>query len=226
MILQRWGIRVTMSGFVARPWPQATGRPRTGIPDCGRIFVWRDGMRESTITEPLRRADRRIELPFVRRLERGDVPRGGTLLDLCVSPDDAWLDLVDARGVPNFEPDAGEERGPFTLVMQEVFPPSHPFDDPKLAAAGLRPECRILCVGSADAFCNALLDADRDFVLNGFNWAASRDFRVVVSHKSKERRRLDTAQGNALAVVNLVAVVIVPGACLLLGLWTAFKRRK
>jgi hypothetical protein len=225
-LLQRWGIRIAMAGMIARPWPQASGAPLEGVPDCARIFVWRDGMRESTITEPLRRADRRVELPYTRGLDRGDVPRGGTLLDLLVSPDDTWRDFADARGGGNFRFDAGEERGPFTLAVQEVFPPAHPADDPKAAAAGLRPECRILCVGSADAFCNALFDANRDFVLNGFNWAASRDFRVNVSHKNQQARRLDIEHGNALAIVNLVAVVIVPGACLLLGLWTAFKRRK
>ena len=61
-----------------------------GVVECAQIFVRSDGMRPSTITDPLRRADRRVVLPYVRSLDRGEVPRGGTLIDLLVSFDDAW----------------------------------------------------------------------------------------------------------------------------------------
>jgi hypothetical protein len=226
--LQRYGIRVSMAGLIARPVPQAAGPPIQGIIECARIFVWGDGMRPSAITDPLRRADRRVQIPNTRSLERGDVPRGGTLLDLLVSFDDTWRDLPDPKNPSSYHflYDATEERGPFVLAMQEVFPPSRPPHDGAASQTGVRPECRIVCLGSGDALCNAVFDENRELLLNAFNWAASREFRVAISVKNPQVRRLDITSGSALSVVNGVAVFLLPGLCLVLGVWTAIKRRR
>jgi hypothetical protein len=227
-LMQRWGIRIAMSCLIARPWPQPAGPPLEGVVECAQIFVWSDGMRPSTITEPLRRADRRVVLPYVRSLDRGEVPRGGTLIDLLVSFEDAWRDHPDPKN-PNqfdFRFEENEERGPFTLAMQGVFPPSRPPRDGDASKTGLRPECRVVCVGSADAFCNAFFDVNRELLLNAFNWASSREFRVNVSPKNPQVRRLDITTGNSLSIVNGVAVFLLPGLCLVLGVWTAIRRRR
>jgi hypothetical protein len=226
-MLGRWGVRVNMSGIIARALPQPAGPPVEGRPECGQVFVWSDGMRVSPITDPLRRADRRVLLPFSFALERGDVPRGGTLLDLLVTLDDVWRDLPEPQNPTRFnlrfEPN--EDRGPFTLAMQEVFPPSRP-PRAAVAPAGARPESRLVCIGSADAFSNGAFDENRELLLNAFNWAASREFRVNVSHKNPQVRKLDINNGKALSIVNAVAVFLMPGACLVLGVWMAFKRRR
>lgn len=227
-LLQRYGIRIVMSGLIARPWPQAAGPPLQGLRECAQIFVWSDGMRPSTITEPLRRADRRVVLPYVRSLERGDVPRGGTLIDLLVSFDDAWRDHAapNSQTPFNFRFDANEERGPFTLAMQAVFPPTRPAREGHASQTGVRPECRIVCLASADAFCNSVFEDNRELLLNTFNWATSREFRVNVSGKNPQARRLDITTGQALSIVNSVAVFLMPGLCLVLGVWTAIRRRR
>jgi hypothetical protein len=227
-LLHRWGIRLNQTGLIARPWPQPTGKPIDGIEQCGQIFVWGEGMRLSPITEPLRRADRRMRLPFTRGLERGEVPRGGTLIDLLVSMEDSWRDLPDSQNSMrySFRIDSGEDRGPFVVAMQEVFPPSRPARVTSASPPGSRPECRLVCLGSADAFCNGAFDDNREFLLNAFNWAASREYRVSVSRKNPQVRRLDVATGKSLSIVNAVAVFLIPGLCLVLGVWTAIKRRR
>jgi hypothetical protein len=224
-LLERWGIRVSMNGLIARTVPQPAGPPLQGVPECAQIFVWSEGMRPGVITDPLRRADRRVVLPFARSLERGELPRGATLVDLLVTMDDTWRDLPDSKNQCNFLYESTEERGPFTLAMQAVFPPSRPARA-ATTQAGARPECRIVCFGSSEAFSNRYFEENRDLVLNAFNWAAAREFRVNVSRKPHAARRLDVTKGNALSIVNVVAVFLIPGACLVLGAWTAVRRRR
>jgi hypothetical protein len=227
-LLEHWGIRVASAGIVARAWPQPAGPPLQGVPECAQVFVWSEGMRPGVITDPLRRADRRVVLPFTRALERGELPRGATLVDLLVTLDDTWLDLADAKDPSrfNFIFEPNEQRGPFTLAMQEVFPPSRPPRGGEAAQSGVRPECRIVCFGSSDAFSNRYFDENRELLLNAFNWAAAREFRVNVSRKNPQQRRLDVTRGNALSIVNAVAVFVLPGLCLVLGVWTAVRRRR
>jgi ABC-type uncharacterized transport system len=227
-LLERWGIRVSMNGLIARPWPQPAGPPLQGVPECAQIFVWSEGMRPGVITDPLRRADRRVVLPFTRSLERGEIPRGATLVDLLVTLDDTWRDLPDPKDPNRFNLlyESTEERGPFTLAMQEAFPPSRPPRGGDAPQTGARPECRIVCFGSSEAFSNRYFEENRDLLLNAFNWTAAREFRVNVSRKSHAARRLDVTKSNALSIVNAVAVFVIPGVCLVLGFWTAMRRRR
>jgi ABC-type uncharacterized transport system involved in gliding motility auxiliary subunit len=84
----------------------------------------------------------------------------------------------------------------------------------------------VLCLGSADAFANGSSEVDGDLVLNAFDWAAAREYRVHVEPRSRPARRLDVTSGTALAQVHLAAVILLPGACLALGLWTWWRRRR
>lgn len=227
-LLERYGVHPVMNGLIARPIAQPDGRELTGVPQCAEIIVWKDGMAaQNPVTTPLWRAGRRISLPFTRSLKRGNAPPGCIVLDLLRSGDDAWRDVADARDPQRFDwsRDPGEDTGPFVLAMQAKFPPSKPVPEARATGPGSRPESSVLCVGSSAAFANELVDTNRDFLLNLFNAAAAREYRVNVSKKSPITRRLDVSSGNALSIVNFAAVIVLPGISLLLGLWTAWKRR-
>lgn len=228
-ILDAYGIRPRMHGLVARPIAQANGEALTGLPQCAQnILVWANGMAaQNPVTEPLRRAGRRVYLPFARVLERSNAVPGGTVIQILTSEPDDWCDLGDASDASKYDwtPGPNEARGPFALALQAVFPTRKSPPAARVVPGG-RPEGRILCIGSSMALTNALLPTNRDFVLNAFNWASSREYRVSVGAKSSQARRLEVSQGTALARIHLVAVFLLPGAFLLLGLWTAWKRRR
>lgn len=227
-VLQAFGIQVNMHGLLARPLATGTGGVLTGDPQCGNnVIVWSDGMAaQNAVTEPLRRANRRVYLPFSRKIQRGPAPPGGAVIQILTTEPDDWFDLADASrgGTYDWTPSPSEERGPFAGALQAVFPARRPVPKER-AIPGGRPECRVLCVASAAAFTNTLLARNRDFLLNAFNWVSTREYRVSVRASSPQARRVEIGQGKALATIHLVAVVLVPGLCLLLGLFTAWKRR-
>jgi ABC-2 type transport system permease protein len=229
-LLSRWGIRVVTEGIVSAP--RATTIPGQRLyetPQCAEVSVWSEGMAAmSPVTEALRRADRYVDLPFSRSLERGAAPRGGSVITLLTTDDSTWRDLENTttRTGHDWKRTPEEARGPFALGMAALFPPlraqavRHP--GPELS----QPECRVVCLGSTDAFANQSWEVNSDLLLNAFDWAVAREFRVHVAPHSRAARRLDVASGNALAGVHLVTVVLLPGLCLVLGFLTAWRRRR
>lgn len=230
-LLPAYGIRIVTDGVVAAPRATITGQPLTGIPDCALVRVWSDGMAGmSPVTEALRRADRYVDMPFARSLVRGSTPPGGSVLTILQTGDETWRDL-DTPGIGHdWRKTPEEERGPFALGMTAILPPTRP----ARAAPGARkgepaidqPETRIVCLGTAAAFANQSSEVDLDLLLASFDWAASRDFRVHVTPRSQVSRRIDVAEGSALARVYLVAVLLLPGLCLALGCFTWWRRRR
>lgn len=224
-LLEEYGLR-TLSGIVARPVVGAGGKPGFGVPECAETVVRSDGMAmRHPVTEPLRRGERRVVLPFARALERGELPQGGIFVDLLRTNEYSWRDLPDP--VHDWEYDAGsEDRGPFRIAIAGWFPPLQPVPAQRMGSNQARPESRLLVIGSAEPFTNARLDANRDFALNTFNWAASREFRVKIAPRDPERRRIEIGVGRTLFTVNLLASAVLPLACLLAGIGVAWLRRK
>ncbi|MBI5363108.1 MAG: GldG family protein [Planctomycetes bacterium] len=228
-LLEPYGIRPRMSGLLARPVAQASGETRTGLPLCAQnVLVWPHGMAaQNPVTDALRRAGRRVYLPYARALERSNPPPGGTVIQILSSEPEDWSDLGDPSDPAKHDwiPNATEPRGPFPVALQAVYPPRGSVPPARVVQGG-RPEGRILCVGSSAAFTNQLVPANRDFLLNAFNWASSREYRVSVGAKSPQTRRIEAGQGSALARIHVVAVYLLPGLFLALGLFTAWKRRQ
>ncbi|MDP6409143.1 MAG: GldG family protein [Planctomycetota bacterium] len=226
-LLEGYGVRVG-EGVVSRPYVGAGGSPVYGIPECAEVVVRAEGMAaRHPITASLRRAERRVRIVFSRPLERGRKPTGGVLLDLLSASEFTWADLPDEDGVHRWEWDEESEReGPFSLALTSRFPPPLPGPAPPPGTMEERPESRVLGLGAPDLFANVLFDTNRDFLLNAFNWAASREYRVSISPRDPDLRRLELGSGSGLFVLTMAAVVVLPLSCLLLGLGVAFKRRR
>ena len=92
-------------------------------------------------------------------------------------------------------------------------------------AVTVRKDARVLAVGTPEVFCDMLFDTNRDFLLNAFNWAADREFRVSISTRDPERRGLALGEGNELLWIRRVLVIGLPLLCLLLGLLRWALRR-
>jgi hypothetical protein len=225
-LVAKWGIRIESDGVVAEPRATTSG-PLFGSPQCPDVVVGSDGLAPlSPVTESLKRADRYVETPFSASLARTTGPPGTSVITILTSEDSAWRDLPDASpSGHDWKPSPQEPRGPFALAMTSAFPPPRA-SGKKLAAGSALPESRVLCVGSADAFTNSCSEVNRDFLLNAFDWAASREYRVHVDPDSRPARRIDVSSGPALAHVFWTAIVLLPGSCLVLGILTTLRRRR
>ncbi|MBL8862993.1 MAG: GldG family protein [Planctomycetes bacterium] len=225
-LLGRFGARPRPGGIVCTPMPSATGALQTGIPQCAYAVVGHEGMpAQNPVTDPLRTAGQRVMFYASRAVDRAPAPRSARVLDLLRSSPESWFE-TPAGGADRYDyaPDPTSERTRFTLAMQVVFPPE-PGRAPVASGDPARPEARVLAVGSVDALANHLVVTNRDFIANAFDWLASREYRVRVDSREREARRLDLADPAPVARVHTVAVVLLPGLCVLLGLATWRKRR-
>lgn len=226
-LVEEFGIRVR-PGIVARPVPSpTTGEPLDGDPRCSGWYLGPGDMRPPhEITRPLRLGNRSIFMVHTRALARATPPPGTQVIDLLSADDRTWLDLPDTIGRFAWNRDQGEETGPFTVGMAAVFPG-------KLDSVGPMPvdervEGRLVVIGSELAFssADAIFPTNRDFILNVFNWAASREFRVRVSTKDPVERILDMRDGGVKSRLSLVCIFGLPGVLLLGGIVTVVRRRR
>lgn len=225
-LLVHFGI-VLRPGIVCRPFIGADGMPQMGTPQVADIILRSENMAvRHPIVEPLRRGDRRVRMVFVHALERGRPPTGGVLLEILRSSDLTWEDYPGAEGQETWMWDEGRELNqPFSLAMTSVFPPAvvgpvaPPGTNPE------RPECRVLALGTPEIFNDVYFDTNRDFLVNAFNWAASREFRVSISPRDSDDRRIDLGQDRTMFYVGLVSIWILPLTCALVGLLMFLRRR-
>jgi hypothetical protein len=218
---------VTQPGFVCRPVINAAGMPVYGDPRSAEVLVRAAGMQpRHPVTRPLREGDRRVRSTFTHAFERGTPPTGGVLRELLRTDEYTWLEFPDADGQHDWAWNQGREReGPFTLAMSCSFPPVEVGPAPLSANAAVE-ECRVLALGSPEVLANALFDTNRDLALNAFNWAASREFRVSVSPRVLDQRRIDVTQDRTLFRLNVICLGALPLLCLSLAALAAWRRKR
>lgn len=218
-LLASFGLR-TLEGIVSEPYVGRDGRLGMGNPRVTLIQADPGEMLPHPITDPLRRAGRRLQFALCRAFarENENMPQGARVLNVVRSDDLAWVDTADEEGKPNYRPDESESKGTHTLVASLIFAP-------KDVTAGKR-EARLLAIGSADFFANRLNAYNQDFLVNSFNWLAGRELRVGVTTRDPDLRRLDLQGTTAIATTNLVAIYLLPGLFLLLGIVIFAMRRR
>jgi len=217
-------------GLVCMPYRDpATGQLHEGEPRVASLTVPPDAMNSRhAVTEPLRRGARRVRQTFSRPLELTRAPDRGLLADLMSTlPGSSWVDLVDADGKHDWRYDEEREQlGAFLLAATSVFPPTgtKPFVPENVMRE--RPESRLLVTGSHFLFSNGSFAANRDFALNAFNWAASREFRARISPRSIEDRRFAVGADDSLFHLHVVGSYILPLIATLIGVFVAWRRRR
>jgi len=214
-----FGLEVSF-GLVCQPFADSAGNPRYADPKNALVHIVPTGMTRHAITSPLKDASRQIVLTWTHRVRvaPGGQPAGGASIPLLKTLPLTWMDIPPIDFIPD---QLSEEDGPFDVAIASAFtPPDGPEDVPGLEA---RPQSRILALGSSDVMCNYWLDTNTDFVRNSFNWGVARDYRVSVSPRDPDERRLPL-DAQVLAKLNRVCVWFLPGLCLALGVITALRR--
>ncbi|MCA8979539.1 MAG: Gldg family protein [Planctomycetes bacterium] len=228
-LVEPYGIRVG-EGLVCMPIRDAaTNRLTEGTPECSGLTVPPDTMNaRHPVTESLRRGGRRVRQTFTRPLELTRAPDRGLLADLMSTlPGSSWIDLPDANGEHDWRYDEStEQRGAFLLAATSVFPPTREGAFVPKNVQRERPESRVLVTGSHFLFSNGSFAANRDFALNAFNWASSREFRARISPRSIEDRRLAVGADDSLFRLHVVGSYLLPLVATLAGAFVALRRRR
>ena len=223
-LLAEYGI-LRQAGIVCRPYMGPSGELLHGRPECMNLSIRSQHMARHAITEPIRRGDRRVSMVFARPLVRGKGPEGGVLLDLIESDSLTWADLPGPDGAGDVIYTEGAElMGPFPLAIISKFPLAQAAPAPEDGVTA-RKDARVLAFGTPEVFGDLLFQTNRDLLLNSFNWAADREFRVSISTRDPERRVVPLGEGKELLYIHRVTVIGLPLLCLALGLLRWLSRR-
>jgi hypothetical protein len=221
-LLAEYGIE-TLSGFAAAPIRDARGADVVGDRRCAYLVLGSESMdAKSPVTESLWRARRRVVAPGSRAFARGaQVPKDAVWQEILRAPRNAWIDRPGANGLYAwiYDPDT-EEAGPAPLCVAVTFKPPGVQDDSQERRAA-----RILALGSPDVLSDSSFDENSDFALNAFNWLAERDWRLSISPRSQETRRLDLRNSDSSKWVTRVSLICLPGVCAVLGIALFLRRR-
>ena len=218
-LLKGYGM-VVEPGVVCEPLMGLGGQQIWDSPQCSSFDVGESGLSAShPATEPLRRRGRRLRFAHAAAFRRGGLGTGGQLLDIVTSSPDAWQDLP-TRGHYDYAFDRrSEKRRRQRLVMVAQLSP--------VGAGGEGPveSGRVLGIGSSTFLSDDLINVNRDFLLNAFNWMTEREHRVRVSPLPVAISRIDLERGSALPKLGWMLYVVLPGLCISVGGILAWRRR-
>jgi hypothetical protein len=221
-LVSRYGLDLG-AGYVAEPVAGPNGYV-VGRPDCANIFSGPEGLQvRHPVTESLAHFGRTVWSALSRPLSRKNPPSNVTLTELVRSSDTAWVDLPDASGTFDWNPDkqrevAGKRFGLAFACELTPSATSSAHSDQQLG--------RLIVLGSPELLTSRLLVTNKDFALNAFNWLAARDYRLNVAPRSEERHLLEVRQGNKLVELRSLALFLLPGLCAIFGLLTWYRRRR
>ena len=172
----------------------------------------------------------------------GSVP-GVSAQNLVQTSDASWAETDLTLKAP-VQPDGADKRGPIALgavaTVTVTGAPSPAPSAPPSPAASPSPgadaaeeepappsrQGRVVAFGDADFASNALLpfQGNRDFFLNVVAWLAEDADLISIRPREPEDQRLSLTQVQQQTVA-FVALLLLPGLFVLLGVWTWWQRR-
>ncbi len=221
-IAAHYGIELG-SGYVAEPIASANG-PVVGAVQCANIYSRSDGLQaRHPVTESLSRFDRAVVSTLARPVSRKSQIANVALTELVFSSKEAWIDLPDESGTYDWKPDrvreaAGKRFGLAYAAQIALAGETKPSAEQR--------QGRLIVLGSPEFLSTSQLSINKDFALNAFNWLAAREYRLSVAPREEERRALDVRQEGNLLTLRSLALFLLPGICLILGLVTWQLRRR
>jgi gliding motility-associatede transport system auxiliary component len=173
--------------------------------------------------------------PYTRSVKPIEGGSGGrTATTFVQSGRNSWaetdLKLLTTQGEAQPEPDKGDVQGPVSLAVAVSAPAA---DAPKPDAnAGAdngdqtKPETRLVVMGDSDFASNGVVGTggNREMFLNVVNWLAQQENLIAVRPRNPEDRRITLTAGQDRFIFWLT-VLILPGAILLAGVQTWWRRR-
>lgn len=174
---------------------------------------------------PVTRGFRTMTLfPTAFSLLTGKGVAGGEAVTLVETSPETWGETGEAElrksGSVRFDKES-DHPGPLTLAAVANVPPK----DVKEGQAST--PGKLIVVGDADFARNAYLNiaGNRDFLMNAVNWLAAREDRISIASKTPQTDPLILGV-TQLAALGGIAILALPGAALVAGLWVVLRRRR
>jgi ABC-type uncharacterized transport system involved in gliding motility auxiliary subunit len=165
------------------------------------------------VTEEIRSMNMATLFPTARSLQVGNQKFNPVVL--IKTSDRTWAE-TDMAGLRNNQvsPDEGQDLlGPITIAV---------------AMENLDAGSRLLVVGDADFAANGNfgLYGNGDLMVNSIDWTAEQDSLINLTPKARTQRFMLPPQRNALGLVLLGSVFVLPGIVLLSGIMVWVRRRR
>jgi hypothetical protein len=144
----------------------------------------------------------------------------------------AEMDLASlmTSGKVQLDADKGDKAGPISIgaaVSAPVAEGAAPSVEQKPGSdSEPKPETRVVAIGDSDFASNMALgiQGNRDLFLNAVNWLAQQENLIAIRPREPEDRRI-TITADQQQLVFWLAVVFIPGALLMSGVYTWWRRR-
>jgi hypothetical protein len=218
----RYGVDIG-AGYVAE-LIAGPGRYVDGLAACANVFSGPDALQvRHPVTESLAKFGRTVLSQLARPLARQAPPSNVVLTELVRSGEDAWVDLPGANGEHDWRPDREREVTGRRFALAYAAQVSL---GGAASQAGEEAQGRVIVLGSPELLSSSALETNKDFALNAFNWLAAREYRLSVAPRTEERRVLDVRRAENLVKLRALALFLLPGLCLVLGLFTWHRRRR
>jgi ABC-type uncharacterized transport system involved in gliding motility auxiliary subunit len=165
----------------------------------------------------------------------GTAPPGILAQNLVQTSEASWAETDLALKAP-VQPDEKDKKGPVslgaaaTVTVETPEPSPSPAASPAAEASPEPPaparEGRVVAMGDADFASNALLgfQGNRDFFLNAVAWLAEDADLISIRPREPEDQRMFLTQTQQQTIA-VVALLLLPGLFVGLGVWSWWKRR-
>jgi ABC-type uncharacterized transport system involved in gliding motility auxiliary subunit len=222
-LLARWGIE-TARDTVVEVYARLTAEGIAVTPD-ERIVIQQYPLHEITrdFLFPVRLQTARSVTPAAT------APPGTRVEPLLQSSQGSWAESdFKSLGNPSLD-EKTDKKGPITLAATARIDVAQPSPSPAAPAGGEEPrkkDGRVAVFGDSDFATNAGLGADgnSDFTLNTIAWLSEDTDLISIRPRDPDDQRLFLTDNQGRLIYG-TALVLLPGLCLLAGIWTWWRRR-
>ena len=179
------------------------------------------------------RFDTLTAFPLARSVTTGPGPGGVTAQPIVETGERSWaetdIDSVAAKEGPKLDEAKGDRRGPIGVgaaASQPVKAPEPPKPGDASPADTKPPETRVVVMGDADFASNVAINisGNRDLFMNIVGWLSQQENLIAIRPKDPGDSRLTLTNDQARRIAWL-ALFLLPGAILALGVYTWWRRR-
>jgi hypothetical protein len=164
---------------------------------------------------------------------KGTAPEGVSAQDLVQTSARSWAETDMKIGAELVFDEKKDKKGPVTIGTAVTFRKSAPSPTPSPSASpgGEEPpkpaEGRAVVFGDSDWASNSLLgfQGNQDFFLNVVAWLSEDSDMISIRPREPEDQRLFLTKDKQQIVAG-VALALIPGIFVVLGVWTWWRRRQ
>lgn len=229
------GLTEWLSGYGIDTAQDVVIDPGASVAFFGPDTIYTDIFGDHPVVESLSQTRAPVMLAGATSVSAGDGPAGAEVEELVSSSDQAWGETnVSEEGVAQ---DADDLAGPLGLGVAVSFGGTEPFggsesgdkasDEGSDEDRGKTDETRIVVFGDLDFATDQLLAQGANSILfvNTFNWLVQREQLIEIEGRMPEQTQLTMASGEIFSL-GAVVLLLMPGSALMLGIWTALRRRR